>query len=132
MTTALAPRGQPAVHALPHVPSPSAGPTLRIQPSREVAGQLGRYVSAIAAKVRAAYDDADEPAELIIDLSHAAEVPQAQLTLLVNVLRPIVGHDTTITVSGVRPMILGSLVVYDLPDDVVVVDTRGRRWTGAR
>lgn len=122
-------------HRDPVVPAPRH--TVRIHPTREVAGQLGRYVSAIAADVRAAYDNrhdtgsAEEPGELIIDLSHAAVLPQAQLTLLVNVVRPIVGAGTTITLSGVRPMILGSLVAFDLPGDVVVVDTRGRRWTRA-
>ncbi|MFI7672231.1 hypothetical protein [Actinophytocola sp. NPDC049390] len=105
-------------------------PALRIRPTRDVAGQLGRYVSAIVAKVRAAYDTG-EPGELVIDLSHAATVPQAQLILLLNLLRPIVGNDTRITLSGMRPMNLGSLVGYDLPDNVVVVDTRGRRWTTA-
>jgi hypothetical protein len=56
-------------------------------------------------------------------------VPQAQLILLVTLLRSIVGPDTPITLSGVRPMNLGSLVAYDLPGDVVVVDTRGRTWS---
>lgn len=120
-----------------HASKPSRR-VFRIHPTRDVARELGRYVSPIAAKVRATFDihrgagDAEEPSELIIDLSHAAQLPQAQLTLLLNLLRPIVGDGTTITLSGVRPMILGSLVAFDLPDDVVVVDTRGRRWTKAQ
>jgi hypothetical protein len=105
--------------------------TLRIRPSRHVAGQLGRYVSVIVAKVREAFDDAEEPGELVIDLSQAIELPQAQLTLLLNLLRPAVGYGTVITLSDVRPMVLGSLVGFDLPDGVVVVDTRGRTWTSA-
>jgi ABC-type transporter Mla MlaB component len=104
---------------------------LRIRPSRHVAGQLGRYVSVIVAKVREAFDDAEEPGELVIDLSQAIELPQAQLTLLLNLLRPAVGYGTVITLSDVRPMVLGSLVGFDLPDGVVVVDTRGRTWTSA-
>lgn len=135
----LAPTENPGGPPLPHhhVSTPSR-PALRIQPPRDVARELGRYVSAIAAKVRATFDtyrgtgDAEKPSEVIIDLSHAAELPQAQLILLVTLLRRIVGNGTTITLSGVRPMILGSLVAFDLPDNVVVVDTRGRRWTNAQ
>lgn len=131
MPTALDPAVNPVAPPL-HAPRLSRR-VLRIQPTRDVAGQLGRYVSAIAAKVRATFGTgkAGEPSELIIDLSRAAELPQAQLTLLLSLLRHIVGNGTTITLSGVRPMILGSLVAFDLPDDVVVVDTRGRRWTSA-
>ena len=113
-----------------HTSHPSR-PTLRIRPSRNVTAELGRYVSVMVAKVRETFDDADEPGELVIDLSQAAELPQAQLTLLLNLLRPVVGTGTVITLSGVRPMVLGSLVGFDLPDGVVVVDTRGRTWTSA-
>lgn len=135
----LTPTQNPGAPPLPrHDLSQPVRPTFRIQPTRDVASELGRYLSAIAAKVQATFDthrgtgDAEVPSEVIIDLSHAAELPQAQLILLVTLLRRIVGNGTTITLSGVRPMILGSLVAFDLPEDVVVVDTRGRRWTNAR
>jgi hypothetical protein len=135
----LAPTENPGAPLLPqHDLSKPVRPTFRIQPTRDVARELGRYLSAIAAKVQATFDthrgtgDAEEPSELVIDLSHATELPQAQLILLVTLLRRIVGDRTTITLSGVRPMILGSLVAFDLPKDVVVVDTRGRRWTNAQ
>jgi hypothetical protein len=104
-------------------------PPLRITLSREVARELGRYVSAIADTVR---DAEEKPRELDIDLSEAVELPQAQLVLLVNLVRAIVGDGTTITLSGVRPMNVGSLVAFGLPGDVVVIDSRGRRWAGAR
>ena len=116
--------GQTLSPGVPDPPHPGRG------------GQLDRYVPAIAAKARAIFDthrgDAEEPSELIIDLSHAAELPQSQLILLVTLLRRIVGDGPTITLSGVRPMILGSLVGFGLPDDVVVVDTRGREWSSAQ
>lgn len=102
---------------------------LRITLSREVARELGRYVSAIADTVR---DAEEKPREVDIDLSEAVELPQAQLVLLVNLVRAIVGDGTTITLSGVRPMNVGSLVAFGLPEDVVVIDSRGRRWAGAR
>jgi hypothetical protein len=122
--TALATRTQPA-----------AGTAFRIALTRDVAEELGRYLTPITAAVRATFDahrattGTAAPAELVIDLTDAARLPQAQLTLLLTLLRPIVGDGTTITLSGVRPMILGALVAFDLPDDVVVTGTRGRRWT---
>ncbi|WP_459722118.1 hypothetical protein [Actinophytocola sp. KF-1] len=101
-----------------------------------MAAELGRYVSAITAKTAATWEaegNAGVPHELVIDLSDAAQVPLSQLVLLVDLLRGVVGHGTTITLSGVRPMILGSLVAYGVPEGVVVIDNRGRRWaTGDR
>jgi hypothetical protein len=120
------------------MPGTLVRPPFRIRPTREVARELGRYLPAITAQARAAFGTrrgtgaAGEPGELVIDLSHATALPQAQLILLVTLLRGIVGDGTTITLSGVRPMVLGSLVAFDLPGDVVVVDTRGRRWTNPR
>lgn len=109
--------------------SESARPPFRITLTREVARELGRYIPAITDKVRAA---AEKPRELEIDLSEAAELPQAQLVLLVSLLRAVVGNGTTITLSGVRPRNVGWLVAYDLPGDVVVIDSRGRRYAGGR
>jgi hypothetical protein len=118
--------------------SGSARPALRIYLTPDVAEHLDRYVPAISATVRATFaphggtDDVDQPSELIIDLSQVVELPQSQLILLLNLSRRIIGNDVTITLSGVRPTILGPLVGFELPDGVVVFDARGRRWTRAR
>ena len=107
---------------------------LRLAP--EVAGQLGRYLSPIVATMRTEFEgrrQAREPGagdRLVIDLSAAATVPSAQLVVLVNLLRAALGNEVEIGLSGVRPMVLGSLVSFDLPHDVAVLDARGRRWTG--
>ncbi|TDQ00432.1 hypothetical protein [Labedaea rhizosphaerae] len=135
----LAPTKNPGAPPLPrHDVSQPVRPTLRIRLTRDDTRELGRYLSTIARRVRAAIDahrgadGAEEPGEFIIDLSDATELPQAQLILLVTLLRRTVGSGTTFTLCGVRPMLLGSLVAFDLPDDVVVVDTTGRRWAGAK
>lgn len=127
MPTALDVRGQPAPT---EKPDPTAlPPPRRLRLTRDVAKNLGRYVPAITAKLRAEFDTHGAPGELEIDLSDATEVPQSQLTFLITLLRRAIGDGTTITLSGVRPMVLHSLTTHGLPDDVVVADTRGRRWT---
>lgn len=109
---------------------------MRLRMSSDVARELGRYISPIVAKVRSAFDErrrtqgSDEPDALTIDLSDASTVPGAQLILLVNLLRDTLGTSVVITLSGVRPMIMGSLVTFDLPRDLRVIDARGREWPG--
>jgi len=134
MSTTLETRGQPTpptATPLRHPTPEPATPALRIRLTANVAKHLGRYVSAIAAKLQAEFDTRRGTGDLIIDLSQAAEVPSAQLLLLITLSRRIIGHGPTITLSGLRPMTLGSLTTFDLPDDVVVVDARGRQWTNA-
>lgn len=135
MPTALDVRGQAAPT---EKPDPTALPPPRgLRLTRDVAKHLGRYVPAVTAKLRAELDthqgpsDAVEPIELDIDLSDATEVPQSQLALLLTLLRRTIGNGRTITLSGVRPMVLNSLTTHGLPDDILVVDTRGRRWTNS-
>ena len=142
MPTALDIRDQPAPTENPTAPPQYASKpsqrAFRIQPTRDVARELGRYVSAIVAKVRATLDthrgtgDAEEPSELIIELSHATQLPTGATDPSPHPVatrrRQRHDHHTV----GRAPMVLGSLVAFDLPDDVVVVDTRGRRWTNAR
>jgi hypothetical protein len=45
-------------------------------------------------------------------------------------LRRLVGGDGRIEVVGVSPAIAGALTAFDLPAEVTVTDTRGRRWPG--
>lgn len=100
----------------------------------DVASRLGRYISPIVAKVRTAFDarrqtrGTDEADTLTIDMSDAPNVPSAQLILLVNLLRHALGNGVEITLFGVKPTILGAFVTFDLPRDVVLIDSRGRRW----
>jgi hypothetical protein len=97
----------------------------------EVARQLGRYLSPILAQIRTAFEDRHGTGgtdELAIDMSAASTAPAAQLVLLVTLLRNALGNDVRITLSGVRPAILGSLVTFDIPRGVVLIDSRGRRW----
>src|SRR6476469_771014 len=106
---------------------------LRLTPA--VAAALGRYLSPIVAQVRAEFEDRrrtpspDETDRITSDLSGAPTVPGAQLILLVTLLRHAIGNNVDITLSGVKPAILGSLVAFDIPPDVVLIDSRGRRWT---
>lgn len=106
----------------------------RLTLTPEVASRLGRYVSALVAKTRAAFEQrratrgAAGPDRLLIDLSDVVTVPGAPLVLLLNLLRQALGDDVTITVAGARPAVTGALAA-DLPDDVVLIDARGRRWT---
>lgn len=100
----------------------------------EVARQLGRYLAPIVAQVRTAFEDRRRTQgtggtdDLTIDMSAAPAAPAAQLVLLVTLLRNALGNDVRITLSGVRPAILGSLVTFDIPRGVVLIDSRGRRW----
>lgn len=108
-------------------------PPYRLWLTPEVARHLGRHLSPIVATVRAAFDERGTTGaadRLTIDLSAATDVPSAQLVLLVTLLRNALGGGVEITLSGVRPMVLGGLVTFDLPDDVVLIDARGRRWAG--
>jgi hypothetical protein len=69
--------------------------------------------------------------DLVVDLSAVPPTPiAAPLLLLVNLLRRLVGGDGRIEVVGVSPAILGALTAFDLPAEVTVTDTRGRRWPG--
>lgn len=105
--------------------------SLRLPP--DVAADLGRYVSAIVAKVSATYTEdaeAKQADHLTLDLSAVTTVPIAQLVLLVDLLRRDLGNHVAITLSGVRPAILGSLVAFSIPRGVDVIDSRGRRWRG--
>jgi hypothetical protein len=106
---------------------------LRLTP--DVARQLGRYVSPIVARVRTEFEDRretdpDGPDRITIDLAGAPTVPASQLILLVTLLRHAIGNGVQITLSGVTPAIMGSLVTFDTPPDVVLIDSRGRRWAG--
>ena len=67
--------------------------------------------------------------KLTIDLTGAPTAPAAQLVLLVRLLRRTLGDGVLIELSGVTPMIRTSLVVFGVPRDVAVIDSRGRSWT---
>ncbi|NGY65125.1 hypothetical protein G7043_40075 [Lentzea sp. NEAU-D13] len=109
--------------------------TYRLRLTPDEVRELGKYLSVIVAKVRAAMtDDPDEPdlhsiKKLTVDLAGAPTAPGAQLVLLVKLLRRTLGNGVLIELSGVRPTILASLVAFGIPRDVTVIDPRGRPWT---
>jgi hypothetical protein len=100
---------------------------LRLAPAE--VRELGRYLSAIVAKVRATTHPIRK---LTIDLGGAPTAPAAQLVLLVKLLRRVLGDGVTIELAGVTPMIRTSLVAFDLPEHVTVIDSRGRSWSTSR
>jgi hypothetical protein len=68
--------------------------------------------------------------DLIVDLSAVPPSSTvAPLLFLVRLLRRLVG-DGKIDIIGVTPALVGALTAFELPDDVTVVDVRGRRWPG--
>jgi hypothetical protein len=62
-------------------------------------------------------------------LGSAGEHAVAPLLFLVHLLRHLVG-DGKIDVVGVTPAFVGALTAFELPDDVTVINVRGRRWPG--
>ena len=113
------------------VQNPPRG-TFRLRLTPDEVRELGKYLSVIVAKVRAAMtDDPDEPdlhsiKKLTVDLAGALTAPGAQLVMLVRLLRRTLGNGVLIELSGVRPTILASLVAFGIPQDVTVIDSRGR------
>lgn len=109
--------------------------TYRLRLSEDEVRELGKYLSVIVARVRAALkDDTGTPdlhsiEKLTIDLAGAPTAPGAQLILLITLLRRVLGNGVLIELSGVRPTILASLVAFGIPRDVAVIDSRGRPWT---
>ncbi|KOV87906.1 hypothetical protein [Nocardia sp. NRRL S-836] len=109
--------------------SPPRG-TYRLRLASHEVHELGRYLSAIAARVRAMTDRPEgHPIEkLTVDLAGAPAAPVAQLVLLGRLLRQALGGGVLLELAGVTPMIYTSLVAFGVPRDVTVIDTRGRRW----
>lgn len=112
------------------VQSPPGG-TYRLRLAAAEVRELGRYLSAIVARVRAAMPgEGPHPIrKLTIDLAGAPTTPVAQLVLLVRLLRRTLGDGVTIELAGVTPMIRTSLVAFGLPGEVTVIDSRGRSWS---
>lgn len=115
------------------VQSPPRG-TYRLRLAPHEVRELGKYLSVIVGRVRAAMTEADESGpysikKLTIDLAGAPTAPGAQLVMLVRLLRRTLGNGVLIELSGVAPTILTSLVAFGIPRDVTVIDSRGRPWT---
>jgi ABC-type transporter Mla MlaB component len=116
------------------VQSPPRG-TYRLRLAPHEVRELRKYLSVIVARVRAAMADVGEPGphsikKVTIDLAGAPTAPGAQLVVLVRLLRRTLGEGVLIELSGVTPTILTSLVAFGIPQDVTVIDSRGRPWTG--
>jgi hypothetical protein len=72
---------------------------------------------------------------VVIDLSAVPLVPACSPLLLLfrlvrRLVRRSVGPDARVVVAGVGPA-LSACLVPDLPTGVVLVDGRGRRWSGS-
>ncbi|MEU0878186.1 hypothetical protein ABZ345_06275 [Lentzea sp. NPDC005914] len=113
------------------VQAPPRG-TYRLRLTPDEVRRLGKYLSVIVARVRAATtgDERDRhPIEkLTIDLAGAPTAPGSQLVMLVRLLRRTLGNGVHIELSGVGPMIRTSLTAFGIPRDVTVTDLRGRSW----
>jgi hypothetical protein len=73
--------------------------------------------------------------DVVIDLSAVPPVPACSPLLLLfrlvrRLVRRSVGPDAHVVVAGVGPA-LSACLVPDLPTGVVLVDPRGRRWSGS-
>jgi hypothetical protein len=67
--------------------------------------------------------------ELLVDLS---DVPTtaccAELVFLAGLLRRVLGPQVPVSLIGVNPALAAPLIGGGMPDDVMMIDTRGRRW----
>lgn len=135
MTTTVstpAPPAHSADNSDPGLPGPGAfHEPYELRLSAEVARQLGRYITPIVARVEEAVAERTGTTDrLTIDLTDASTVPGISLIVLVNLLRHTLAPGAVITLSGVRPPVMSSLVAFGLPHGTVVVDSRGREWVG--
>lgn len=132
---AMRPRGDcivPTTSPAP-VPTAAAARPVRIRVTADDARTLHRSIPRLVAEARRwlAASPGTVLRDLVVDLSAVPPTPiAAPLLLLVNLLRRLVGGDGRIEVVGVSPAILGALTAFDLPAEVTVTDTRGRRWPG--
>jgi hypothetical protein len=68
--------------------------------------------------------------DLVVDLSAVPPSSAvAPLLFLVHLLRRLVGGGK-IDIIGVTPALVGGLTAFELPNNVTVIDVRGRRWPG--
>jgi hypothetical protein len=66
--------------------------------------------------------------EVVLDLSAVPPMPTAApLLFLIRLLRRLTGPGGRIDVTGVTRL-TAALVTHDLPDNLTLVKTRGRRW----
>jgi hypothetical protein len=106
---------------------------VRIQVTPDDARTLHRSIPRLVAEARRrlAASPGMPGRDLVVDLSAVPPTPiAAPLLLLVNLLRRLVGRDGRIDVVGVSPALAAALTAFDLPAEVTVTDTRGRRRPG--
>ena len=114
----------------PDPPAPGADQApYELRLSAAVARELGRYLTPIVARVKHAITERTATTDrLTIDLTDAAAVPGSSLITLITLLRHALGPDAVITLTGVRPQVVSTLVSFGLPHGTVVVDSKGRQW----
>jgi hypothetical protein len=105
---------------------------LRLMVTVDDIKSLHRRIPGLVGEVRQQFSSSPESPrrDLVVDLSAVPPSPAAApLLFLVHLLRRLVG-DGKVEVVGVTPALAGALTAYELPEDVTVIDVRGRRWPG--
>jgi hypothetical protein len=119
--------------------APGGRPPARVRVSAAHLAAPHWYFPALVAAARAMLGKAEDPdgsggraRVLKVDLTGVPPVGNcAELVLLVNLLRRACGPGLTIKLVGVTPALAAPLISGGVgDDDVVVVDTRGRWWSG--
>jgi hypothetical protein len=133
--TAMRPRGDRIVPETAPAPVPTApaAQPVRIRVTPDDARTLHRSIPRLVAEARRrlAASPGTPGRDLVVDLSAVPPTPiAAPLLLLVNLLRRLVGSDGRIDAVGVSPALAAALTAFDLPAEVTVTDTRGRRRPG--
>jgi hypothetical protein len=90
---------------------------------------LHRTIPVLIADIRQRLAEQRDDLDIMLDLSAVPPTPAAApLLFLVNLLRRIASPNMEIVVVGVAPALAAAMTAYDLPQNVTLVDTRGRRW----
>jgi hypothetical protein len=93
------------------------------------ARNLHRTIPVLVADIRQRLAGQRDELNIMLDLSAVPPTPAAApLLFLVNLLRRITSPNLEIVVVGVAPALAAAMTAYDLPQNVTLVDTRGRRW----
>jgi hypothetical protein len=133
MTAAMTATQSRANRTVPSAPPIAAREPVRIQVTPDDARTLHRSIPRLVDRARRglAASPGTTRRDIVVDLSAVPPTPiAAPLLLLVNLLRRLVGGNGRIEVIGVSPALAGALTAFDLPVEVTVTDTSGRRWPG--
>jgi len=105
---------------------------VRLEVTADDVKSLHRRIPELVSRVRQQLSSSpDGPRrDLVVDLSPVRPSPAvAPLLFLLHLLCRLVGEDK-IDIIGVTPAFVGALTAFGLPNNVTVIDVRGRRWPG--